>query len=848
MLATLLSACTSLSANPIGPNVVNGTANFSSPAPNALNISNSPNAIINWQGFSIQQHEVTRFIQQSANSAVLNRVIGNDLSRIQGQLLSNGRVFLINPHGIVFGPNAVVDTAGFIASTLNMADEDFLQGNLNFVGDEHSGAINNQGLIKAGENGEVLFIAPDIENSGIIETDGGKIILAAGESVRIVSLDDPAIQFDVQSPDNSVVNLGQLLASGGSISAFAGTLSHSGDINADSVTMDAAGNIVLSASKSITLESGSVVSASSENGKGGRVDIAVKTPDDPDLRGTLYQLGDIHADGQAGGDIAMRADSILATGTISADGEATGGTIDIQARGRLLAMDSAEVSAQANNGDGGGINVFAGESLFTSATYDATGNAGGNVKLSGDEVKLADAEIDVSGKYQGGDIRVGGGFKGNESGVANANNTQVNGTTTLTADAIESGDGGTVVVWSDGTSRFSGKISATAGDMGGNGGIAEVSGKQGLGYNGLVDLSASNGDEGSLLLDPKNITITNGPATGGSGYVTTDLLDPNPNASDEFAYGGLLLNSGMLLIAESGDDIAASNAGAVYLFNPDTGALLATLTGSQANDNVGDYGNGLTALTNGNYVVVSQTWDNAGVSSAGAATWGNGTTGVSGAVSAANSLVGSTANNRIGSDGVTALTNGNYVVGSQLWDNGGISDVGAVTWGDGTTGVNGVVSIANSLVGTVINEKIGTGGVTALTNGNYVVSSHLWHDVGPISLGAATWGDGTTGITGNISSANSLVGTSSQDRIAVGNTSNKGVVALSNGNYVVKSYYWNNARGAVTWGDGTTGITGTVSAANSLIGSVAFDSVGGGGVTPLSNGNYVVNAVTLRPT
>jgi len=107
-------------ANPQGPQVVNGQADFSNPNPQTLHVTNSPNAIINWQGFSIQQHEVTRFIQQSANSAVLNRVTGPDPSNLLGQLLSNGRVFLINPHGMVFGPNCVIDTAGLwhLPSTL----------------------------------------------------------------------------------------------------------------------------------------------------------------------------------------------------------------------------------------------------------------------------------------------------------------------------------------------------------------------------------------------------------------------------------------------------------------------------------------------------------------------------------------------------------------------------------------------------------------------------------------------------------------------------------------------------------------------------------------------------------
>src|SRR5262249_7046719 len=135
-------------------------------------------------------------------------------------------------------------------------------------------------------------------------------------------------------------------------------------------------------------------------------------------------------------------------------------------------------------------------------------------------------------------------------------------------------------------------------------------------------------------------------------------------------------------------------------------------------------GDGVTALSNGNYVVRSVNWDNGAVVNAGAVTWGSGTAGVAGAVSAANSLVGSTANDLVGSGPLTVLPTGNYVVLSPSWDNGAIVEAGAVTWGSGTAGVTGAVSAANSLVGSSANDQLGIGlSVQVLTNGNYVVLS-----------------------------------------------------------------------------------------------------------------------------
>ena len=226
LLLGLLSG-THVFANPQGAQIVHGQVNFAHPDAHTLNITNSPGAIINWQQFSINQNEVIRFIQQSNTSAILNRVVGQDPSGLLGQLLSNGRVYLINPNGIIFGQNAVIDTAGFIASTLNISNEDFLNGNLNFEGSPESGVIQNKGYIKAGKNGEIYLIAPNIENSGIIETDGGEIILAAGEKITIASLDHEHIVFDVQAPEHEVVNLGQVLTHGGAARMFAGTIKHS---------------------------------------------------------------------------------------------------------------------------------------------------------------------------------------------------------------------------------------------------------------------------------------------------------------------------------------------------------------------------------------------------------------------------------------------------------------------------------------------------------------------------------------------------------------------------------------------------------------------------------------------
>jgi hypothetical protein len=328
----------------------------------------------------------------------------------------------------------------------------------------------------------------------------------------------------------------------------------------------------------------------------------------------------------------------------------------------------------------------------------------------------------------------------------------------------------------------------------------------------------------------------------GSGALTldfpfTEFTDPNPSPGNQFGSVTQVLTSGNVVITSPYDDAGGTDAGAVYLFNAMTGSLVSSLRGSTPQDNVGL--SGITTLTNGNYVVSSTSWNSGSLTAVGAVTWGNSVTGSpGGVVSSSNSLVGSTADDRVGSYYVVALTNGNYVVASFAWDSGTLLDVGAVTWGNGSTGITGVVSSTNSLVGSTTYDNVGSSYVVALTNGNYVVASPSWNFGALQDVGAVTWGNGSTGITGVVSSTNSLVGSRWND--LVGRT---GLTALTNGNYVVRSSNWGSGTvsnvGAVTWGNGSTGITGVVSSTNSLVGSGADDNVGRD-ITVLTNGNYVV--------
>ncbi|MCY2997334.1 MAG: dockerin type I domain-containing protein [Planctomycetota bacterium] len=220
-------------------------------------------------------------------------------------------------------------------------------------------------------------------------------------------------------------------------------------------------------------------------------------------------------------------------------------------------------------------------------------------------------------------------------------------------------------------------------------------------------------------------------------FPVKEFTDPNPNAGNNFGNGVLVLPSGNVVVTSPNDDAGGTNAGAVYLFNGMTGSLISTLRGSSASDQVGN--TGLVRLTNGNYVVRSSNWDSGGITNVGAVTWGSGVLGVSGSVSSSNSLVGSTVADNVGSFGVQDLTNGNYVVRSVNWDSGPITNVGAFTWGNGTSGISGVVSSSNSFVGQTANQ--GTSwSITTATNLDAFLLTNTSDGSGRVVLGSSSRG------------------------------------------------------------------------------------------------------------
>jgi filamentous hemagglutinin family protein len=376
-VATCFLQASLVQANPTGAQVAAGSAQFNTTG-NTLTVTNAPGTIVNWQQFNIQAGETTRFNQQSGNSAILNRVVGNDLSRIYGTLQSNGQVYLVNQNGIIFGPNAIVDVNKLVASTLNLTDANFLNKNFSFSGGGY-GQLLNQGKISTPLGGSVYLIGTDVRNEGIITTPQGTVVLAAGNSVSMTDSAGPELTVTVNANGSKAVNLGTINAAGGQINMFGALIEQQGVLSADSASVDAQGRIILKASDSTTVSG--TISATNSVGKGGEIQVLGNNV-------TLTNTANLDASGATGG------------GTVLVGGDWQGSNANIQNATNTTMQAGAVIKADASqNGDGGKVVLWANNTTdFKGAIYARGGEFGGNggqVETSGKQNLLLGGTVNT---------------------------------------------------------------------------------------------------------------------------------------------------------------------------------------------------------------------------------------------------------------------------------------------------------------------------------------------------------------------------------------------------------------------------------------------------------------------
>jgi filamentous hemagglutinin family protein len=210
-----LSLGTAQAELPTGGEVVAGSGVISQSGSTLTVTQSSDKLATNWQSFSIGSGNRVEFVQPGSNAVALNRVLGSDVSVIQGALSANGQVFLVNPNGVLFSPTAQVDVGGLVASTLALSTEDFLAGNYVFEGTSTASVVNEGQITAAG--GVVALVAARIVNTGSISAPDGSVLMGAGSRVRL-DLGGP-VQIEVESGA-----LDALIANGGGIRADGGVV------------------------------------------------------------------------------------------------------------------------------------------------------------------------------------------------------------------------------------------------------------------------------------------------------------------------------------------------------------------------------------------------------------------------------------------------------------------------------------------------------------------------------------------------------------------------------------------------------------------------------------------------
>ena len=454
-----------------------GTGTIVTPDGNKLNIQggttsgDAANLFHSFDNFNLNSGETANFLSNPQIRNILGRIVGGDVSRINGLIQvtgGNSNLFLMNPTGFVFGANARLNLpANFTATTANGISfgnnwfNAFGTNNYsNLIGDpnafaftmEKPGSIINAGNLEVFSGNSITLLAGTVVNTGTISASEGQIVLAAVPGQNLVRLSSPGhlLSLDIQpiTSDNNLPN-----------------------------------NVVI----------------------------------------PIKSLPDLLTTGSAGYNLGL---------VTNADGSVKLAVNDI-----IIPKDPGTAIASGN--------------------LDVSGQQGGKVNVIGDKVGVIDANINASGNNGGGTVLIGGDYQGKGT-VPNAKITVVDENSTIKTDAINQGNGGKTIVWADNTTTFKGNISGQGGVNGGNGGFAEVSGKENLSFQGNVNLSAAQGQKGTLVLDPKNIII----ATSGTDNINdNDLFNENPTTDVTISPNNIvnsLQNNDLVL--QANNDITVTNA------------------------------------------------------------------------------------------------------------------------------------------------------------------------------------------------------------------------------------------------------------------------------------------------
>ncbi|WP_193317461.1 YDG domain-containing protein [Janthinobacterium violaceinigrum] len=814
MAAALMLGYGSLAlAGPAGGTVVAGQASINGTPGNTVIQQGSQNAVINWASFNIGKGESVQFQQPNSNAVALNRVLGNDGTTILGNLSANGKVFIVNPNGVLFGHGASVNTAGLVASTLDISNADFMAGKYQFAGNG-TGKVLNQGSISA-PGGYVALLGANVSNEGTIQARLGSVALAAGRAITLDVAGDGLLNVAV---DRGAV--GALVNNGGLIQADGGSVV---------LTAQAAGDLL----KTVVNNTG-VIEAHSIDTRGGTIKLL------GDMQsGTVNAAGTLDASAPEGGNggfidtsaAHVKIDDGLKVTTASAKG--LSGTWLIDPTDFNIAVSGGDMTGTflSNSLKSGNVQI---QSVSGGSGTQGNINVNDNINWTANKLTLtAQNNININKAMRGaGTASLA--LEYGQSGVAAGNLSTYNVKAEVDLPSgnnfsTKLGSNGSVTVYQ--VINSLGAFNSTSGNdvqgMQGN-----LSGNYVLGSN--IDASATGSWDIGKGFVPIGSAVT--PFTGkfdGLGHELYGLTINRPEMPVGM-FGNIGTAGSVRNLSLSNVNISGSQAvfSASYT---DIGALAGRNNGTI--ENVASSG----AVHGSGYINMGAlVGTNAGTLSNSRAAG----TVVAGAYGAAGGLVGVNAAGGLikGSSSAVATTSANYFAGGlAVFNRGTISDsyaTGAISVGSAGGSYGGGLAAINDATGVVTNSYA-TGNVTGVSglggllgrieSGGTVDNSYATGNVtgtgnnigglvglsyGPIRNSYATGNVTANSTVGGVVGYNlsTMTNVYYSGKLTAGGASVGMIVGDNNGGTVTNAYFDKSLNGAIA----AIGVTGNAATSNAL--------------------------------
>jgi fibronectin-binding autotransporter adhesin len=350
---------------PTGANIVAGDIHIETshtPDQSVMDINQATQrGVIDWQSFNVGANSVVNFNQPNASSSTLNRIVGANPSQIYGQINATGEVLLVNGQGIYFSPNSQIEVGSIAATTHDISNDDYLNGNYQFQERTDSGSIVNQGSIKA-LNDYAALLAPEVRNEGLIFARQGTVALASGETILLKFNDTRTLSSITATPSlikGLIDNRYLIEAPGGQVIMTAtavnilngGIIKQSGQVNVtqavqQSLTQTSDGKILLSSNQIIFNSQSQTIAHSSQ----GNSHISATASEHIDVKAGAIISTNATATGQDAGNIQLTAGKALSlAGSLSANASNSGVGGQIKTSAPTVSVaSSAQISATSN--------------------------------------------------------------------------------------------------------------------------------------------------------------------------------------------------------------------------------------------------------------------------------------------------------------------------------------------------------------------------------------------------------------------------------------------------------------------------------------------------------------------